>query len=254
MRPAILLCAFLMATATAPQASECTVRSGPGTAALVELYTSEGCDSSPPADRWLSTFAEKSGQSRYSVVPIAFHVDYWDYLGWRDPFGDARYSNRQRTSARASGARTVYTPQVMIDGRDFPAWRSGGAPKAFEAVNARAARAYLGITRSGRSAKVSARLAADGKRGGATLFVAITESNLSTKVSAGENRGKLLRHEFVVRELHAFRNWTGDSMDATIDIAPPLAARLGELAVVAFVQDALTGEVLQALSAPGSCY
>ena len=253
MRSHVFLAAFLMAIVPGSQASECTVRSGTGTAALVELYTSEGCDSCPPADRWLSTLAEKPGQSRFSVVPIAFHVDYWDYLGWRDVFGDARYSQRQRTIARAAGARAVYTPQVMIAGRDFPAWRSGSAAKAFQAINARAARAHLAITRAGRNANVSARIAAGEKRGSATLFVAITESNLSTQVKAGENRGKLLRHDFVVRELQAFRNWAGDELNATLDIAPRLEARPGELAIVAFVQDTATGEVLQALSAPRSC-
>src|SRR5258707_14920888 len=119
-RIAILL---LMAGLPALAAPDCTVRSGPNTAALIELYTSEGCSSCPPADQWLSSFARGR---RALVVPIAFHVSYWDYIGWKDAYAEARFGERQRERAKASGASMVYTPQVMIGGRDFP----GGSSEA----------------------------------------------------------------------------------------------------------------------------
>ena len=106
-------------------AAECVTRSGPATAALVELYTSEGCSSCPPADRWLSQL--KPAAEKGTVVPVAFHVTYWDYIGWRDAFADERHTARQRARAGASGARYVYTPQVVLGGRDFRGWSSGSA-------------------------------------------------------------------------------------------------------------------------------
>src|ERR1043165_9804556 len=90
---------FLMIPIATPSAAECTAHSGPHTAALVEFYTSEGCDSCPPADRWLSSLTD-SARPGALLVPIAFHVDYWDYLGWKDRFGDARYTERQRDFAK----------------------------------------------------------------------------------------------------------------------------------------------------------
>src|SRR5258706_16133613 len=108
---------LLMGSLPLLAAPDCTVRSGPSTAALVELYTSEGCSSCPPADQWLSSF----GRARRSglVVPIAFHVSYWDYIGWKDAYADPRFGERQRERAQATGASMVYTPQVMIGGGDF---------------------------------------------------------------------------------------------------------------------------------------
>ena len=113
------------AHAAAAIAAECRVASGPGTAALVELYTSEGCSSCPPADRWLSAFAKTPRDA--SVVPIAFHVQYWDSLGWKDRFGDPRYTDRQEAEGKLNGARFVYTPQVVLGGHDFPGWHSDGS-------------------------------------------------------------------------------------------------------------------------------
>src|SRR5215470_7661570 len=121
MRPSIPLLAATLAAVPLAEAADCHVASGPGTAALVELYTSEGCSSCPPADRWLSAFTAHPDPR---VVPIAFHVTYWDRLGWKDRFDDPRYTQRQETEGRISGARFVYTPQVVVSGRDFPDWRS----------------------------------------------------------------------------------------------------------------------------------
>ncbi len=96
---------------------------------LVELYTSEGCSSCPPADRWLS---QLKGQD--DVVALAFHVDYWDRLGWKDRFASAEHTQRQAQQQRSNGARFSYTPQVVVNGRDRPSW---GGPVAGEATAAR---------------------------------------------------------------------------------------------------------------------
>src|SRR5258706_12927861 len=133
---------LLMGSLPLLAAPDCTVRSGPNTAALVELYTSEGCSSCPPADQWLSSF----GRARRSglVVPIAFHVSYWDYIGWKDAYADTRFGERQRERAKASGASMVYTPQVMIGGRDFRAWTSEAeVERRLEALHRAAPRAPI---------------------------------------------------------------------------------------------------------------
>jgi hypothetical protein len=238
---------LLLMSSTLSHAAACTVRSGPQTAALVELYTSEGCSSCPPADRWLSQV-----KASPSLVPIAFHVAYWDYLGWKDVFGDARFTERQRQFARLAGARSVYTPQVVLAGRDFPDWRSGGAPRALEAVNARPAKARLEITTSsGGSASVKASLAPGVRTDEFAVFVALTENGLVTQVRAGENRGETLRHDHVARDLKVARGWsTSGELAAAFEFVSRPAAKPESLRVVAFVQSLRTGEVIQALSAP----
>jgi hypothetical protein len=232
-------------------AAECNVRSGPNTAALVELYTSEGCDSCPPADRWLSTFAGAPRASRL-VVPIAFHVDYWNSLGWTDIYSDARYSERQRQLARAAGARMVYTPQVIVGGRDFASWRTGGAAKALDAVGMRPARAQIEMTASGTSARVVASVVPGTRTEDAALIVALTQNGIVTKVKAGENRGETLRHDFVVRDIKTFRAWSGERPTLSAEVDFPLRGdfKPGQMRFVAFVQDLRTADVLQALACP----
>ena len=107
----ILLAASLQAVAAPAlyQASSSHHRT-----AMLELYTSEGCSSCPPADAWLSTLKESD-----KVVPLAFHVTYWDYIGWKDPFSDLRYDNRQREIERFNDGSTLYTPQLVLDGKDY---------------------------------------------------------------------------------------------------------------------------------------
>jgi len=242
-----LAIAFLAMSSLLSHAVECTARSGARTAALLELYTSEGCSSCPPADRWLSQTSADA-----ALVPIAFHVAYWDYLGWKDVFADARFTERQRQFARIAGARSVYTPQVVLHGRDFPEWRSGGAPRAIEAVNARPARAQLEITTShGAKASVRAMLSPGVRADDLALFMGLTENGLATQVRAGENRGETLRHDHVARDLKMARAWSANGELATVvDFTMQPEWKRSRMRVVAFVQSLKTGEVLQALSAP----
>ena len=119
---AALLCALPPGRAAAG-APVCRAESGASTVALVELYTSEGCDSCPPADRWLSSsFAPVVAGD--DAVALAFHVDYWDRLGWKDRFAAAAWTKRQYAAASAARSDLVYTPQVLLQGRDFPAWHA----------------------------------------------------------------------------------------------------------------------------------
>src|SRR5262245_36872571 len=123
MRTVLLACLLAFIPLSAP-AQQCAAKSPAHTTALVELYTSEGCDSCPPADRWLSSLGGK-GYTADRVVPIALHVDYWDYIGWKDPYARAAHSARQRKMASLARAAAIYTPQVLVQGKDFRDWRGG---------------------------------------------------------------------------------------------------------------------------------
>src|SRR5205085_5399810 len=119
----------------------CAARSGDKTAALVELYTSEGCNSCPPADRWLSALGDKYRSEL--VVPLALHVDYWDYIGWKDPYAKREFSQRQRRLSQLQRAAFVYTPQVLVQGTDFREWGSAAFDRAVTRLRAKPAAARL---------------------------------------------------------------------------------------------------------------
>ena len=252
--PFRLVAVITMLLAALPSAASppaCHAASGRETVALVELYTSEGCDSCPPADRWLSsTFAA----GRTGAVAAAFHVDYWDRLGWKDRFGSAAWTKRQYETARAAHSDLVYTPQVLIQGRDFSDWRngsrSGAALEELARVPARADIALDAAPEPGRivvNASAHVRVPADRK--GARVFVALTEDGLVSEVKAGENAGKRLVHDHVVRTLRDVT--VDDAGDAAGTVTLPLPAEAGRMAtVVAFVQNVETGVVLQALALP----
>ena len=248
---AAAVAAFSVVPLTHAAPGECSAKSGPGTAALVELYTSEGCDSCPPADAWLRGLPAPGGGG---LVPLAFHVDYWDYIGWKDPFASPAFGARQRELAAITRNRVVYTPQVVLAGRDYRSWGSGTRFTAdVQAVNATPARAAIALELvtsqpGGAELRASATVAKAEDRANATLYVAMYENGLSNKVTAGENRGATLQHDFVVREW-----WGPIALDraGTTELARKTGARgLANGGVAAFVQSRRTGDVLQALALP----
>lgn len=188
-----VLFAVLSATGTLnadSQDEQVILSSGEQRVELIELFTSEGCSSCPPADRWLSSLKQDSGLWT-DYVPIAFHVDYWDYIGWKDRFSRPEYSDRQRRYAREGGARVVYTPGVFRQGRDWRGWRSGKIGKKDE-VSAGSLDVHVdgrqAVIRFVSSEPIRLRLVAN---------VALLGMNLETSVLAGENEGRKLRHDFV---------------------------------------------------------
>jgi hypothetical protein len=222
------------------QSPACRASSGPRAPAVVELYTSEGCSSCPPADRWLSAL-----QSRPDVVALAFHVDYWDRLGWKDRFAQAGFSQRQVASQRTSGAKFPYTPQVIVDGRDTPGWSSLSV--AALGAGAGAAPVALALERQADALQ----LTVAPQPGGALPahlggYVAVVDDGLMTQVGAGENKGATLRQDAVVRELLA---WTaGTAGVQTLRFVPKAAAEAGATRRwIAVATDADTGRPLQAV-------
>jgi hypothetical protein len=184
---ALLIGLHSLASAQAPAAA-CSARSGPVVPLVVELYTSEGCNSCPPADKWLATL-----KGRPDVFTLAFHVDYWDRLGWTDRFASPAWTQRQYQTAARNESKAVYTPQVLLAGRDYRGWPSLPAPGTPAVVR-------LSLTHEGGAyvARVSREPGAPAKLAG---FWAVTEDGHATQVRSGENGGATLHHEAVVREL-----------------------------------------------------
>jgi hypothetical protein len=221
----------------APQA--CSARSPAATVPVVELYTSEGCNSCPPADRWLGAL-----KGRTDVVALAFHVDYWDRLGWKDRFASAAFTRRQAEQQVVNGARFSYTPQVVIDGRDRKDW-----PRAVIASAAAAAPVVIELLRDGD--RVRARVTDVGNAPPRlTAYWAVTEFGHRTAVKAGENEGATLAHEFVVRELQPDDAWSPVRGGVhELSFSPrgvPDAAHLRRVNLV--VVDAASGRPVQALA------
>jgi len=187
-------------TAWDSEADQCLQRSGQNVQPLVELYTSEGCSSCPPADAWLSQARRET-----NINWLAFHVDYWDSLGWPDRYADARFSARQRSRVSAAGGHTVYTPQVMSGPETRVDWHSASQfRKTMNAQRTQTAPVWIEMRydASKRSVDVLAARAAGSKTGDATLWLAALESGLTTQVRAGENARRELRHDVVVRQLY----------------------------------------------------
>ena len=250
MTPAVCLTLVLALSAGPVAAATCTTTSGTQRVTVLELYTSEGCSSCPPADRWVSTLpALELGADR--VVTLAYHVDYWDDLGWHDPFAQARFSERQRFANARIRKRTIYTPQVMLDGQDYRQWQWRNDIEArIDTVNQEQPGADIALSLSGDAAAldVSVRVALRREDAAAGVFVALYENRLMNRVSAGENIGKRLAHDFVVRELAGPFAVGVAATSHRFRLAETWKKR--DLSVAAFVQSAATGEVLQALAVP----
>ena len=243
----VALCGSTLMQA-APVFAACDADSGSTRATLVELYTSEGCSSCPPADKALMQVGKQAGTR---VVPLALHVDYWDSIGWKDPFAQPGFTKRQQWEVQANGHRTSFTPHFFVNGREVQDWHGDLEDRLHEKSGPAAARLRVRADGDGTNALkigVKSNAAADRRL---LLFVAVTESKLRSQVKAGENNGATLDHDYVVR------NWIGpidvQGAEASFDRVVELPKGVhGPINVVAFLQDPKTAEVLQAVDT-GSC-
>jgi hypothetical protein len=231
-----------------------------GNPVVVELFTSQGCSSCPPADRLLSRLGTDPGLPG-PVVALAFHVDYWNGTGWRDPFSSSRWSRRQEAYARAFRSDRIYTPQLVVNGRSECVGSQEGqvrrqiaaalaAAPAGQVSLALAPIAPLGSPAARRlRVSVTARLSRPAGSGQLDLWVALTQNGLSTPVKAGENAARTLRNDHVVRRLEkaftlpaAAGSERSGSLVLDLDPSWKLADRadLADLGVAAFLQDPAT--------------
>lgn len=187
--PTALLLAAACVAPVAARATSCSAASPATRVPVIELYTSEGCSSCPPADRWLSGL--KAAAARGQVVAQAFHVGYWDHIGWVDRFASPSHTTRQRQFAGLLG--TIYTPQLVRDGRDSRDYGRGiAAPEEPAAAAIRLQRTMPDA--------VDAEVTPAAPEAAWSAYWTVTEHGHSSKVNAGENAGELLRHDFVVRQ------------------------------------------------------
>jgi hypothetical protein len=253
-------------TAAPPAAGASASGRGP---VVVELFTSQGCSSCPPADRLLSRL-QRDSRLAGTVIPLAFHVDYWNHLGWSDPFSSPRWSKRQESYAHAFGTNRVYTPQLVVGGRtecvgsqerevmrrikealaaepagqvSLPAAPAAGTPAAVPSDGGEGSALVT----------VSARLLRPVGGPGPDVWVALTESGLSTAVGAGENASATLRNDHVVRCLvKAFTLPPTAGAESSAEVALPLEKTWqgASLEVVAFLQDPRSLVIYGAASRP----
>jgi hypothetical protein len=187
--PGALILTLAMLHSAAAVADKLSFSSGPRQVTMLELYTSQGCSSCPPAERWLNKYVDDEDLWT-RIVPLAFHVDYWDYIGWKDTYATPEYGERQREYARRGKAHTVYTPGLFANGEEWRGWTLRRSPRASRSepgdLSATIEDGYL-------TAEFDSL-----KREPYELHIAILGFDIKTRVKSGENRNSTLAQEFVV--------------------------------------------------------
>ena len=199
---------------------------------LVELFTSQGCSSCPPADANLAALAD-----REDVLALSLHVDYWDYLGWRDTFGQKAHTERQVAYRDLMGARVVYTPQIIVHGtQDVAGHRAKAIDAAIAEARTGTETARLAIVTEGGMLKAVIQPADEPER--CTLWIAAYDRSRTVRIARGENAGREITYHNVVRELMTVGAWDGSAQKLAL---PQPASGQG---VAVWLQDDRTGRVL----------
>lgn len=227
----------------------CKAASSVNITPVVELYTSEGCSSCPPAEKWLNTL--KGKQAANPVVIQAFHVNYWDYIGWPDRFATAAHTNRQRQISAWNKQNGIYTPQMVLNGGDWRGWGGIGSLDAAVLATKTVAASSINLAQTGTDqfeAVVSPIAGANSPASTWSAYWTITEHGHITKVKAGENSGETLLHDFVVRQYTPVGEYSAASSQKLSLRA--VAATLGHQRQVNLVVfNPKTGKTIQAVSA-----
>jgi hypothetical protein len=238
--PTLVISPVVWATAFPAWAAapRCEVQSGLQRTPVIELFTSEGCSSCPPADQWLSSL------KGMPVVAQAFHVGYWDYIGWVDRFATPANAERQRMLASANHLSGSYTPQLVRDGRDWPQWRGTRAQQAAQATG-ELAHVAITLQQADGADQFSARVTPGEGVAQWSAYWTVTEHGYNSHVKAGENRGEFLQHDFVVRQYTPVGHYQGAQ---TLDFVAIAATAAHPRQINLVVQDPNTGAPLQAVS------
>ncbi|NQU69201.1 MAG: DUF1223 domain-containing protein [Rhodospirillales bacterium] len=211
---------------------------------VVELYTSQGCSSCPPADEFLSELAGRDG-----VLALSFHVDYWNYIGWRDPYSDPKWTKRQQAYGQNLQKRYVYTPQMVIDGRT-------------ETVGSKRRQVDKLIARAGDNPKLKIevghpdrdnlhiRIPGSAKHDGApaTIWLALYDASHDTEIKSGENKGETITNANVVRSMSPVGTWRGKALNLSLQLADFGVAGRDGCAIL--VQEKNIGRILGAIAIP----
>jgi len=209
---------------------------------VVELFTSEGCSSCPPADALLIKLSQQRTQSGIDLILLGEHVDYWNYLGWTDRFSSSQFSQRQSNYAKAFHTSGPYTPQMVIDGRaEFVGNDTERAHQEIAQQAKQPESAKVALQWEGNRLHVSVQSADRGK-----VLLALTEDGLSTQVGSGENGGTTLHHAAVVRQLRDLGSLDKGKFDSQVDVPAPGNWNPARLKVIVLAQDPQTLHILGA--------
>jgi len=207
---------------------------------VVELFTSQGCHSCPPADRLLSSLVTEAAENGKTIYPLSFHVDYWNYLGWKDPYSDSEFSDRQRRYANRLNS-SVYTPQMVFNGESEAV---GSRPekvqrhlkKSLKKMN----NSDIQIQATSKGNKIEVTYSVSDAPRNTVLNIALVERNISDQIKRGENRGKELHHDNVVR---VFKTERATKSEREVSIKVPTDVDLSQSSIIAFLQNANTLEI-----------
>ncbi|MES2976364.1 MAG: DUF1223 domain-containing protein [Pseudomonadota bacterium] len=230
--------ALVLLGGTAAAQGVCEAQSPSALTPVIELYTSEGCSSCPPADKWASTLKGKN------AVVQAFHVGYWDYIGWTDRFAAPAYTTRQRQVAAQNGLRNIYTPQVVRNGQDWRDW--SGALAGNEPARAKLSLKRLPADAQGDQFEAMV-IPLEGAPANWAAYWTVTENGHASRVKSGENAGEFLKHDFVVRQYTPVGDYKGPAR-LTLRAVAANPAHPRQVNLVVF--DPKSGKPLQALSLP----
>jgi hypothetical protein len=214
--------------------------------AVVELFTSQGCSSCPSADSVLQDIAKTAQQDDLPIFALSFHVDYWNRLGWNDPYSDASFSERQRSYARGMRSSRVYTPQMIVNGTtEFVGSHRNKAKAAIAKALRKQAQVTIdgSLRQSGSDSKIDLHYDLTGQAIGKILNVAIVETPKPTSVPRGENAGRSLTHVNVVRD---FRSSVIEQDSVDLSVRLPDDVDSESVQVIAYVQDRKTLSILGA--------
>lgn len=212
---------------------------------VIELFTSEGCSSCPPADELLSDLGMKND---LNIIPLAYHVDYWDYIGWKDPFAQKVFTERQNEYANALSLNTLYTPQAVIQGRLECV--GSNRERIKEAIaKARNHPVMAAISLTGTPSAVTIDATSDVELPKSDIWIALFENDLMTSVKRGENGGRQLHHDYVVRKLIHVSEISGKKKwNSAIDLPIDNNWNLKNIGAVAFIQDSFDKTIYAAAS------
>lgn len=190
----LLVVSSLVSAVSVAQSDKVSFESTSRQTQLIELYSSQGCSSCPPAEKWVNQFVDHPELFK-SMIPLVFHVDYWDYIGWKDPFGSSVNADRQRDFRRKGLSRSVYTPEFIVDGQEWRGW--------FRRQDLPIRKADVGVLKVDLT-KDELNVEFDGSQSAAQLHIAIVGTGISTYVERGENTRRTLDEEFVVFHHQAY--------------------------------------------------
>lgn len=221
----------------------------PRRAVVVELFTSEGCSSCPPADELLGHLRQELSAKNVQVIPLGFHVDYWNSLGWKDRFSSAEFTERQEQYTRALKVDGPYTPEMVVDGNvEFVGNDAERAQRTIRQQASQLETAEVKVAMAGADQLTVQVKGAPSSKANALVMLAITEDNLATDVFSGENGGHKLHHSAVVRELRELGILHNGIMVATVPLKLEKDWKRNDLRAVVFVQNGPSGKIEGAAS------